>query len=245
MTPRSVTLAVLLLASVLLGVEHTAAQSPSAGPQARGAAAEPLPPWPDLQNLQATRDRPLFVPSRRPPSAPPPPDVEEVAVEAESSEAPFELAGIITGEDVAIAVLRNKSNQETQNVRRGQTLENWTLAEIQSQAVVLRRGGTKVRLKLFEEGKSRSRAPTDLGEDDDGNPIAAPGGPVRIIVKRVDENGNVVQQGGEGAVTSNETGGDDPAGGMDPDNNDDEAADSSPQDGGNEDSDTDGGANSQ
>jgi hypothetical protein len=118
------------------------AQSPPADGPVRSFA---LPP---LEELRATRERPLFSPSRRP-------DVEaaeapEAApVEENPDSLPFELTGVVLGVDTAVAILRNRDTQETVHLHRGETLEAWSIEEIASRHVVLRQEDRQVRLDLF------------------------------------------------------------------------------------------------
>jgi general secretion pathway protein N len=122
-----------------------------------GAARAQTPPspatarsfdLPSLDELRATRERPLFSPSRRP-------DVETAAapeaapVEESPDSLPFELTGVVLGSETAIAILRNRDTQETVQLRRGETLEAWSIEEIAPRHVVLRQEDRQVRLELF------------------------------------------------------------------------------------------------
>jgi hypothetical protein len=132
------------------------AQSPPASAPGRSFA---LPP---LEELQATRERPLFSPRRRP---------DEVAGETETSlveespdALPFELTGVVMGADMAVAILRNRDTQETVHLRQGEALDAWSLEEIAARHVVLRQEDRQVRLELFlpkPEGSATSD-PTGL-----------------------------------------------------------------------------------
>jgi type II secretory pathway component PulC len=117
------------------------AQSPPANAPVRSFA---LPP---LEELRATRERPLFSPSRRPDEAAGGP--EAGPVEESPDSLPFELTGVVMGTDVAIAILRNRDTQETVQLRRGETLEAWSIEEIAARHVVLRQEDRQVRLELF------------------------------------------------------------------------------------------------
>jgi general secretion pathway protein N len=103
---------------------------------------------PSLEELQATRERPLFSPRRRP-------DVEAAGgmesspVEENPESLPFELTGVVMGADVAIAILRNRDTQETVHLRQGEALDAWSLEEIAPRHVVLRQDDRQVRLELF------------------------------------------------------------------------------------------------
>jgi general secretion pathway protein N len=119
------------------------AQSPPADAPVRSFAMPPL------DELQATRERPLFSPRRRPD--------EQVVTETETpvtqaapESAPFDLTGIVMGEDRAVAILHNRETQETVHLRQGETAQAWSVAEIAQRHVVLRSEDKQVRLQLFE-----------------------------------------------------------------------------------------------
>jgi hypothetical protein len=134
---RSGIVAILLLMPCAVAAQTRPANAP--------VRSFSLPP---LEELQATRERPLFSPRRRP-------DVE-AAGEMESSPVeenpeflPFELTGVVMGADVAIAILRNRDTQETVHLRQGEALDAWSLEEIAPRHVVLRQDDRQVRLELF------------------------------------------------------------------------------------------------
>ncbi len=120
------------------------AQSPPANEPVRSFA---LPP---LEQLRATRERPLFSPTRQP-DAPPEAETEtETAVVEESPEAlPFDLTGVVMGAEMAVAILRNRDTQETVHLRQGEMLEAWSIEEIAHRHVVLRQEERQVTLELF------------------------------------------------------------------------------------------------
>jgi hypothetical protein len=140
-----------LLAMLALLPSAADAQSPPANAPVRSFALPPLP------ELRATRERPLFSPSRRPEAeAAPGPDAGPVEESPDSL--PFELTGVVMGTDVAIAILRNRDTQETVQLRRGETLEAWSIEEIAARHVVLRQEDRQVRLELFP-AKAEGSAP--------------------------------------------------------------------------------------
>lgn len=119
------------------------AQSPPADTPARSFAMPPL------DELQATRERPLFSPRRRPDEQVVTETERPVTQEAPES-APFDLTGIVMGEDRAVAILHNRETQETVHLRQGEAALSWSVAEIAQRHVVLRNEGKQVRLQLFE-----------------------------------------------------------------------------------------------
>jgi general secretion pathway protein N len=140
-----------LLAMLALLPCAAGAQSPPTNAPVRSFA---LPP---LEELRATRDRPLFSPGRRP-------DAEATAgpeagpVEESPDSVPFELTGVVMGTDMAIAILRNRDTQETVQLRRGEALEDWSIEEIAPRHVVLRQEDRQVRLELFPAKAEASAA---------------------------------------------------------------------------------------
>lgn len=144
-----------LLAMLALLPCAAAAQSPPANAPVRSFT---LPP---LEELRATRERPLFSSSRRPDAeATPEPDVGPVEESPDSL--PFELTGVVMGIDVAIAILRNRDTQETVQLRRGESLEAWSIEEIAARHVVLRQEDRQVRLELFPAKAEGSAAAPPL-----------------------------------------------------------------------------------
>lgn len=140
-----------------------AAQSPPANAPVRSFA---LPP---LQELRATRERPLFSPGRRP-DAEAAEDTETSPVEESPESLPFELTGVVMGADVAIAILRNRDTQETVSLRQGEALDAWSLEEIAARHVVFRQEDRQVRLELFLPHPEGSAPP---------DPTALPPGEMR------------------------------------------------------------------
>jgi len=106
---------------------------------------------PPLESLEATRERPLFNPSRKPPQAAaepeaPPPIVESVAL-------PFELTGIALGDDVRIAILHNKTTNEELRLRQGDKVDQWMLEEVADRYILLRGGRRRVRVWLVSNAQ--------------------------------------------------------------------------------------------
>jgi general secretion pathway protein N len=128
------------------------AQSPPANPPVRAFA---LPP---VEELRATRERPLFSPSRRP-DAQASTGPEAGPVEESPDSVPFELTGVVIGTDMAIAILRNRDTQESVQLRRGESLEDWSIEEIAPRHVVLRQEDRQVRLELFPTKAEASATP--------------------------------------------------------------------------------------
>jgi hypothetical protein len=150
----------LLVLALALGAAAAFAQQPPkrapavppATAPARAVSAPPNPGLPSLEDLTATRERPLFSSTRRPPEVEPPPQAAAPITEAASM--PFELVGIVLGSDVNAAIFRNTESKEETRVAKGDKIGNWTLEEISERAIVLHGGDRRVRMRLFNEAKA-------------------------------------------------------------------------------------------
>jgi hypothetical protein len=99
-----------------------------------------------LKEFTATRDRPLFTPSRRPPAEPtalrdvapppaPPPDLT--------------LFGILVGADGPSAIVRGAPSEKVVHVRVGDQVDGWKIAQIGERQIVLSRDDRSVIFKMF------------------------------------------------------------------------------------------------
>jgi hypothetical protein len=103
-----------------------------------------------LNSLRDTVGRPLFERSRRTVEpirkieAPPPPVAQRAP-----DEAALTLLGVLKSEGKAVALL--KRNQTGQNVRaeEGDTIDGWTVKQIEYRRVVLSQGGREIALQMF------------------------------------------------------------------------------------------------
>lgn len=122
---------------------------PAAEPRTAPAPATPQignPLWSvPLSALTATQDRPVFLPSRRPPpravAAAPMPVAPLLPVTAPPPE-PLQLflIGAVVGGGDAIAVFVDRATQGIVRLRTGQTHAGWSLTSIQPREVTLTRG---------------------------------------------------------------------------------------------------------
>ena len=121
---------------------------PAAG---RVPSANPLWAIP-LSQLAATRERPLFSPSRRPPpaaivqaapaAAAPPPKP------AEPDKPPLVLVGTVNGEGAAIGLFANPADRSVVRLKTGQDHKGWVLSTVQRRQAVLTKGPQIAVLEL-------------------------------------------------------------------------------------------------
>jgi hypothetical protein len=106
-----------------------------------------------LEDLSASRERPLFAPSRRPPPpaarVEPPPAVELTPdVVRAAPTPPFDLVGAVVGENARYALLRQRTTHKVARLRPGDVAEGWRVTAIGIRSVVLERDGRSDSLAL-------------------------------------------------------------------------------------------------
>lgn len=119
------------------------------------APVSPLAAQQSLDQLSATRERPLFSPTRRPPApppiivpaAPPPPPPPDVA-----------LLGVVIDGDDARAFVRVGQEAKIVRVRIGDDIGGWKVGQIESRQLVLLLNGRAAKFIMFN-GKSTKRFP--------------------------------------------------------------------------------------
>ena len=137
------------------------ADSDSIGAGSRtGDAAEPAPPagnplWAiPLRSLSATRERPLFSPSRRPPNPPvappPPPPPRQVVAPPPPPEKPtLVLLGTIVGEGESYAVFYEPAQRKTLRLKLGEAdPKGWKLSSVDARTAILEKGNQSVMVSL-------------------------------------------------------------------------------------------------
>ncbi len=122
-----------------------------------GVLPSPLAAQP-LDRLSATRERPLFSPTRRPPPPPPP-----VVIAPEPPPPPppppdVALFGIVMDGDEAHAVVRAGAAGKIMRVRVGDDIGGWKVAQIEGRRLVLSRDDRIATFMMFA-GNSASGAP--------------------------------------------------------------------------------------
>jgi general secretion pathway protein N len=116
---------------------------PKRDPGKLPASGNPLWSIP-LSVLTATQERPIFSASRRPPPravAGPPiqPVVAPVAKPAEPERPALMLIGAVVGDNDAIAVLLDRTNQQIVRLRSGDTHAGWVLSSVLRREVTLKK----------------------------------------------------------------------------------------------------------
>ncbi len=151
------------LAAVLLA--SAAAAQPAGAPGVALDQRALLNPLSEISvdSLEAFRERPLFVPSRRPPPPPPvyepEPEPEPVVLDEPEPEPVEEIAppdvilsGILEVDAVPVAVLRDLAEDLTLSVRVGDPVAEWTVAAIGEGSVTLELEGEEHEIRIFEPG---------------------------------------------------------------------------------------------
>ena len=115
-----------------------------------------------LKQLSATRDRPIFSPSRRPPPmiAAPVAAAPKPAVVIYQPERPqLNLVGTIVGKDAAIGIFIERATRKAILLKLGQSHNGWTLISIAADAARLERFQQSVTITMREhDDQDRPRA---------------------------------------------------------------------------------------
>ncbi|HEX5959358.1 MAG TPA: hypothetical protein VFY92_11990, partial [Hyphomicrobiaceae bacterium] len=107
-----------------------------------------------IEELSATRDRPLFAPDRRPPRPPPPRVVAPLASapqkeKVEDTGPNFSLRGIIRQGAITLIVLEDKATSQSIVLRSGDSYGRWRVSADSDESVKLADGSQELRLQLF------------------------------------------------------------------------------------------------
>jgi len=153
---RTIVIAVVVLSCIVSSATRAHAQ-PSE--QTVGTLANPLEVQP-LDRLSATRERPLFSPTRRPTPPPPPPPPPEAAPVAVVPQPPnVQLFGIVMDDQGARAIVRVGS-EKVDRVQIGDDIGGWTVSQIEGRRLVLSLDGRFATFTLFsnDNGQQAPRA---------------------------------------------------------------------------------------
>jgi general secretion pathway protein N len=114
------------------------------GPNQEGARPPGNPLWAvPISGLTATRERPIFSASRRPPAVAAPP-VEKARAPAppkpaEPERSHLSLIGSVVGDGVAIAIFLDQTNQKIVRLRQGETHAGWELSSVLGREATLKK----------------------------------------------------------------------------------------------------------
>ncbi|MCG5234867.1 hypothetical protein [Xanthobacter oligotrophicus] len=148
------------------------------GPGQPQAAPRGNPLWSlPLERLEATRARPLFSPSRRPPATaeapPPPPPAAPMA--AAPARPRVTLIGTVVGLGDAYGIFLDPASNAVLRLRTGESFEGWVLRSVSVRDALLQNGRNSVVLALPTSG---SGGATPAARGPDGTPLLArPGRP--------------------------------------------------------------------
>jgi general secretion pathway protein N len=112
-----------------------------------------------LDRLSATRERPLFSPTRRPTPPPPPPPPEAAPVAIEPQPPNVQLFGIVMDDQGARAIVRS-SNEKIDRVQIGDDIGGWKVSQIEGRRLVLSLDGRFATFTLFSNDNGQ-QAPRD------------------------------------------------------------------------------------
>ena len=146
-----------------------------------GGAKNPVADVP-LSSLSATRDRPLFAPTRRPPPPVETPRPAEAAPVAQPSTVPapvLKLVGTVIGPSDRVAIVVENARPAAR-LRVGDAIAGWRLRSISARGVTLEADGRTLALELHVVGGAAAfvaPAPDTVGANDVADPAGASGKP--------------------------------------------------------------------
>jgi len=135
---RRCALLVVLFAMANVAVAHA---------QQGGGLSNPLWSTP-LDTIAATRDRPLFTQSRRPPPLAEAQPANDSAPSLGPGAPPFSLVGTVVGDHEKFAVVLEAGSQNVLRLPLGASASGWRVAEVAARSVTLTRGPQSVTLEL-------------------------------------------------------------------------------------------------
>jgi len=131
--------------------------SPPVAPE-RTLSANPLWAMP-LKQFSVTRERPIFVPSRRPPAPVATASVTPVAVAVpkpkEPERPPLSLVGTISSDEERFGIFIDSSTKAVVRLKVGEDFQGWALRAVQGREVALEKNKAVVVLALPQPGLSQ------------------------------------------------------------------------------------------
>jgi hypothetical protein len=162
------------------------ADTASTPPQNLHPAPSGNPLWAvPLKQLSATRERPIFSPSRRPPQpavaaapyVPPPAPPKPI----ELPRPQLSLVGTISGEAAGFGIFMEQVGDKVLRLKTGENHKGWTLLEVRARQIVLQKDNETITLSLPAPGNIQTTASTKT--DADGSPAGA-AQPVSVNAKQ-------------------------------------------------------------
>ena len=169
----------LVATASALGVAHPAGIDMSDSDAAAAARPQPSPPAQDqrvartvqppsgnplwgipLKQLSATRDRPIFSPSRRPPPAAIPVTAVATSLPVQAPKQPerpqLSLIGTIVSGDDGFAIFVDQTTKAPFRIKLGAGYQGWMLRQIEARSVTLQKGEEVVMLSFPERTNDRN-----------------------------------------------------------------------------------------
>jgi hypothetical protein len=151
---RSCMAALLPLCALVLSAEPARVETASPAGVVNPLAA------PSLDRLSATRERPLFTPSRRAAPPPPTPVASTAPIEPAAGPPRIALVGVVISVQGPRAVINDMALNKIVRVRLGDEIDGWIVRQIDERLLVLSRDDRSASYKLFsgEHGKPAAQA---------------------------------------------------------------------------------------
>ena len=152
----------ILIIFVLLWLGSTPVLGIDATGQAPAVLSNPIVAQ-SIDSLSATRERPLFSPTRRPPVRPaaaPPPLVRRADPAPPPSPPAVVLLGVVIGADTARAFVRSEPPDKTLRVGIGDDIGGWKVSQIERRELVLSLGDRSATFKIFDSAKTTEPPPS-------------------------------------------------------------------------------------
>jgi hypothetical protein len=136
-----------LMTNLINTSSHRSVAKSAADPaSAAASAANPLWAIP-LTSLTATRERPIFSPSRHPLPAPEPLPIQSNSLPF-SNRPPLTLIGIIAGNDDGVAILLDGPAKDAVRLKVGESHLGWMLKSLKGREATLQKERTTAILEL-------------------------------------------------------------------------------------------------
>jgi general secretion pathway protein N len=129
------------------------------------AATQGNPLWSiPLRALSATRERPLFSPSRRPPvpviaeaPAPAAPTIPIVSRPTEPENPPLALVGTVVSSEKRVAIVFNRTTRQVIQVREGAEEQGWRVRLVSPRSAIVEKDDRSVTLDLPNPGDEAAK----------------------------------------------------------------------------------------